>query len=135
MFDNEIFDHDSDQSLHDEDDISQMMPNNSIYYTSRNSKPKLSMVSRSQQILDLAERKSKIAKLRMQEFLAIRKEMVIRKKIHRNVILNDNLFFRMVNNKPEIRYRVNRLGIRDLIEKMIDAENKFKIKRKTMLEE
>lgn len=71
----------------------------------------------------------------MEEFLAIRKELVIRKKIYRNVILHDNLVFKMINNKPELRYRVNRLSIRDLIEKMIDKENQYKINRRNKIEE
>lgn len=56
----------------------------------------------------------------MLEYLSVRKEVVVRKKLYRNVILYDNKFLRIINNKPEIRWRVNRSSIRELIGKMID---------------
>ena len=64
--------------------------------------------------------------LQIQEFLAIRKELIVRKKINRNIKMHNNRFFKIINKKPEIRYRVNRRSIRKLIEKMISKENILK---------
>ena len=58
------------------------------------------------------------------EFDRVKREMEMRQKTHRIIYLHDNKTFKMINRKPEIRFRVVRDSTRKVMRSKIMKEYK-----------
>ena len=53
-----------------------------------------------------------LLKKRIEQFVNIRRELIFRAKVYRRMDLYDNISLKFINNRPELRFRVNRRSIR-----------------------
>ena len=55
--------------------------------------------------------------------MGIKRELLFRARNFRHIPLNDNISFKFINQRPEIRYRVDRRSMRKKMYKQIKEES------------
>ena len=66
--------------------------------------------------------RSIMIKKKIEQFLGIKRELLFRARNYRYISLTDNISFKFINQRPEIRYRVGRRSLRKKMYKQIKEE-------------
>lgn len=63
-----------------------------------------------------------LLKRKLGQFQGIRRELAMRQRLYRSLTLNDNFSFKIINSRPEVRFRVARPQYRSILVSKIRLE-------------